>query len=123
MQLVSKQTLLWLMSLVLLVLPLVVLAVKVSNGVVLPLTSFHGSLQGVDGTISEFGLCHGVVDVAGGDRQGLLGEHLVQVVHTLLGEAVDSLELLLLAPIRFVFGPGWRLQGELWTPSARHSWR
>ena len=85
------------MSLVLLVLPLVVLAVKVSNGVVLPLTSFHGSLQGVDGTISEFGLCHGVVDVAGGDRQGLLGEHLVQVVHTLLGEAVDSLELLLLA--------------------------
>ena len=111
------------MSLALLVLPLVVLAVKVSNGVVLPLTSFHGSLQGVDGTISEFGLCHGVVDVAGGDRQGLLGEHLVQVVHTLLGEAVDSLELLLLAPISFVFGPGWRLQGELWTPSARHSWR
>ena len=54
MQLVSKQTLLWLMSLVLLVLPLVVLAVKVSNvannGVVL--TFFHGSLQGVDGTIS-----------------------------------------------------------------------
>ena len=89
------------MSLVLLVLPLVVLAVKVSNvannGVILPLTSFHGSLQGVDGTISEFGLCHGVVDVAGGDRQGLLGEHLVQMVHTLLGEAVDSLELLLLA--------------------------
>ena len=113
MQLVSKQTLLWLMSLVLLVLPLVVLAVKVSNGVVLPLTSSHGSLQGVDGTISEFGLCHGVVDVAGGDRQGLLGEHLVQVVHTLLGEAVDSLELLLarisvacsLAPISFCLWP------------------
>ena len=105
MQLVSKQTLLWLMSLVLLVLPLVVLAVKVSNGVVLPLTSFHGSLQGVDGTISEFGLCHGVVDVAGGDRQGLLGEHLVQVVHTLLGEAVDSLELLWLAPISFCLWP------------------
>ena len=100
------------MSLVLLVLPLVVLAVKVSNGVVLPLTSFHGSLQGVDGTISEFGLCHGVVDVVGGDRQGLLGEHLVQVVHT-LGEAVDSLELLLarisvacsLAPISFCLWP------------------
>ena len=116
MQLVSKQTLLWLMSLVLLVLPLVVLAVKVSNGVVLPLTSFHGSLQGVDGTISEFGLGHGVVDVDGGDRQGLPGEHLVQVVHTsggLFGEAVDSLELLLartsvacsLAPISFCLWP------------------
>ena len=89
------------MSLVLLVLPLVVLAVKVSNGVVLPLTSFHG----VDGTISEFGLCHGVVDVVGGDRQGLLGEHLVQMVHTLLGEAVDSLEVLLLAPISFCLWP------------------
>ena len=69
------------------------------------LTSFHGSLQGVDGTISEFGLCHGVVDVAGGDRQGLLGEHLGQVVHTLLGEAVDSLEVLLLAPISFCLWP------------------
>ena len=44
--------------------------------------------------VVELGLGHGVVDVDGGDLQGLLGEHLVQVVHTsggLLGQAVDSL--------------------------------
>ena len=82
--------------------PPVVLAVKVSNVA----NNFSmAALQGVDGMISEFGLGHGVVDVAGGDRQGLLGEHLVQVVHTLLGEAVDSLELLLLAPISFCLWP------------------
>ena len=44
--------------------------------------------------VVELGLGHGVVDVDGGDLQGLLGEHLVQVVHAsggLLGQAVDSL--------------------------------
>ena len=44
--------------------------------------------------VVELGLGHGVVDVDGGDLQGLLGEHLVQVVHTsggLLRQALDSL--------------------------------
>ena len=44
--------------------------------------------------VVEFGLGHGVVDVDGGDLQALLGEHLVQVVHTsggLLRQALDSL--------------------------------
>ena len=44
--------------------------------------------------VVELGLGHGVVDVDGGDLQGLLGEHLVQVVHTsggLLRQTLDSL--------------------------------
>ena len=44
--------------------------------------------------VVELGLGHRVVDVDGGDLQGLLGEHLVQVVHTsggLLRQALDSL--------------------------------
>merc|ERR1719500_2347652 len=47
--------------------------------------------------VVELGLGHRVVDVDGGDLQGLLGEHLVQVVNTsggLLGQAVDSLDVL-----------------------------
>ena len=44
--------------------------------------------------VVELGLGHGVVDVDGGDLQAVLGEHLVQVVHTsggLLRQALDSL--------------------------------
>ena len=44
--------------------------------------------------VVELGLGHGVVDVDGRDLQGLLGEHLVQVVHPsggLLRQTLDSL--------------------------------
>ena len=44
--------------------------------------------------VVELGLGHGVIDVDGGDLQGLLCEHLVEVVHTsggLLRQALDSL--------------------------------
>ena len=44
--------------------------------------------------VVELGLGDGVVDVDGGDLQGVVLEHLVQVVHTsgrLLRQALDSL--------------------------------
>merc|ERR1719381_357537 len=47
--------------------------------------------------VVELGLGHGVVDIDGGDLQGLLGEHLVQVMHasgSLLRQTLDSLEVL-----------------------------
>merc|ERR1719500_173683 len=69
------------------------------------LISFHSSLQcvdwvnlGDDNPASEAPEGHsGVVDVDGGDLQAVLGEHLVQVVHTsggLLRQALDSLDVL-----------------------------
>merc|ERR1719500_1280867 len=47
--------------------------------------------------VVKLGLGHRVVDIDGGDLQGLLGEHLVQVVHAsggLLRQALDSLDVL-----------------------------
>jgi len=47
--------------------------------------------------VVELGLCDGVVDIDGRDLQGLLGKHLVQVVHTgggLLRQTLDSLDVL-----------------------------